>query len=869
MELNTLLISLPAIIALLIKGGIYLYARYSGTHNHLTRLYLYALFALSVQNIAEIWHFYTLGRGLMPYFEVKAFYAASIAALALFFHLAMSLGVDRPRTPGARAIVGFVYMYAAALVALLITPWLIMDLEPIGYSVTRVPGPLYVLFELYVLGVAMSVIGFLAYGCRYGQSSRERARAAMVLVAILPMGLLVVSVVLLLHFGVHWFNASFTNPIAITVFLVLTAYAIHQHRIFDILFFMPWSKVRKRQTAFYTRIRKLIAEIAGLKSAQEVLDRLAEVLRCPVALISRSKVIIAPVGSAPPLHRFPRRELRGFDQIVVAREIIDSDAKRYALMARHGVAAVVPFHPDRQRISGWLLLGEPFSERVYTPLDFRIIEELFDKMATLFLDKLLAMHTRLATAHREIRELRLRADALERERVRLDQEVRELREVNARLVKERPVDSLGTLVAAADVRQPISLTYLGRDKQMLALLRRHFPAVARFVGPESPSFRRRARPEILVCSLDPADSRSGDRHLLKILDAHKGRIGVMLCGRRTTEFVSAHRETLLGNLVEVLPDGLGGPALARRIQALARLVRDTHALVQPDEPLIGRSPAFVRLMRDVADAAGFNEPVLLVYEDVGQARAVAQYLHAQSRAEGPVEILRAEGDWRARLHDTGLLAHCEGGTLMIEDFCAVPEGVQQAVLHTVDLFRVAGNRLRLVLGCRGRDAQRLPPIKAGGGRERLLRLEVQGLADRRSDIPLLAHYFTLQFNLQASAFRYLTQEEMDRLLREEPPTDVASLREGLFEALRAGRQEAAADEDPVAAGLAALRARAASLDELVGAFEARLIEQTLERCNGNKSQAARLLGLRPNTLHYKLLRHGLTRGGQAVEARGK
>jgi DNA-binding NtrC family response regulator len=48
-----------------------------------------------------------------------------------------------------------------------------------------------------------------------------------------------------------------------------------------------------------------------------------------------------------------------------------------------------------------------------------------------------------------------------------------------------------------------------------------------------------------------------------------------------------------------------------------------------------------------------------------------------------------------------------------------------------------------------------------------------------------------------------------------------------------------------------------ALDSLVAEFEARMIEQTLARCGGNQSQAARLLGLRPNTLHYKIERYGL------------
>ncbi|MEJ2105933.1 MAG: helix-turn-helix domain-containing protein [Acidiferrobacteraceae bacterium] len=48
-----------------------------------------------------------------------------------------------------------------------------------------------------------------------------------------------------------------------------------------------------------------------------------------------------------------------------------------------------------------------------------------------------------------------------------------------------------------------------------------------------------------------------------------------------------------------------------------------------------------------------------------------------------------------------------------------------------------------------------------------------------------------------------------------------------------------------------------SLDECAADFEAGLIRRTLEQCGGNRSRNARLFGLRANTLHYKLVRHGL------------
>jgi len=50
-----------------------------------------------------------------------------------------------------------------------------------------------------------------------------------------------------------------------------------------------------------------------------------------------------------------------------------------------------------------------------------------------------------------------------------------------------------------------------------------------------------------------------------------------------------------------------------------------------------------------------------------------------------------------------------------------------------------------------------------------------------------------------------------------------------------------------------------TLDQYVAQFEAQLIGKALEHCRGNKAKAARLLGLRANTLHYKLERYGLIR----------
>jgi hypothetical protein len=439
MEVNFWLISLPAMIALALKGGIYAYARFSRTHSLQTRLYLFTLFFFSMQNVAEIAHFYTfIERGLIPTFEVNVFYASTIIAYAFLFHLALTLVFDAQRA-AIRTMANAVYIYAAALVVLLFfTPWLISGYTPIRqYTVTRIPGPLYGAFEIYAIGICLTVVGILAYGVRRQASASERSRAKIVLIAIIPLNLVLIAVLVALHTGVRLFNASVTMPIALMFFLALTAYATHQYRLFDIQYFIPWSKVRKRKTAFYDRIRAMIAEIADLTSVNQVVSRLADTLRCPVALVGGPSPVLSSESGVLRMLDFPADALRKIDQIVIANEIAQAAPVTHRLMKQHGVAAIVPFYPHSRTAASWMLLGDSFNEQVYTPLDFKMVEQLFAHMAEQFLDKLLFLRSQLHEARDQLQTLQYRLDEADGAMAKLREQNALLRQNNFRLLRER------------------------------------------------------------------------------------------------------------------------------------------------------------------------------------------------------------------------------------------------------------------------------------------------------------------------------------------------------------------------------------------------------------------------------------------------
>lgn len=403
--------AIPAMFALLVKAGLFFYARASKVHNTETQLYLLFLFSLSIQNLAEIGLFSDLKHSLPLTTGGKLWYGAIMIAVALFLHLAWVISINRHEVTRRTSIKALTFIYAPTVVLevfLWSGPLLIASFEPMSYSATKVPGPFFFLWELYAVSYLCVTLGLLVYGARTQTSAFRRSQCKLLVFSFIPFVTLGIGIIVLQRFGFRGFNAAATLPITTTFFLCFTAYVTHQHRLFDIAFFIPWSNVRKRKTAFYKRTQALIAEIADMPSVTTIVQRISDALRCPVVLIGGPRPALAMAGEALGVARFPLEELKKIDHILVANEIAEANPDRFALMKRHKVAAVVPFHPHSEAAASWMLLGDAFSEHVYTPLDFKVVESLFDRLADHFLDKQLLLRSQLSEAQREMQLLQER-----------------------------------------------------------------------------------------------------------------------------------------------------------------------------------------------------------------------------------------------------------------------------------------------------------------------------------------------------------------------------------------------------------------------------------------------------------------------------
>lgn len=853
------LYSIPALLVLAVKAAIWFYARASMVRSFAAKLFLFFLAALTLQNIAEIGILNFHGPevvSLENFYHGYLYFIASVFALAALVHLTLVLAIDWGQNRNTSRITPLIYVPAIIVSgAILGSDFIIAGFTQLNYTYGQIAGKGYWIFELYVLTYCVATLAALFYGARNQSTPSKKLKNKIIGLGMLPMGAVILLVMVLQHQGIDaQFNTTATLPLAVTFFLAITAYAIHQHRLFEFEFYIPGSRLRKRKTAFYDRIRKLIAEIAKLPSAKEAVAALATTLKCPIVLLDRNFSTIAAAGSARNMATMPAHTLLKLDHIAVREELHSAEPDIFREMTQHRINTIVPFYPHSQSASGWLLMGESFNDQVYTPQDFKIVEQLFDKMADLFLEGMVSMRSEMNATENRLLDLDQSNLQLQTDYQKLAKENSTLQQENNRLLREQPADSFSLISTASQESSiPATITLLGRDKTMLSILREHFPHTAQYVAPTSLSFKRQSPSDVLLCQIEEDTARAG-RSLIKLMTERRGKSAFLLYGAGAATYAHQYRKQLLGGLIEVVPADLSSAALVRRINAIAELRKSVCSVWSPDNPLIGRSQVFIDTIADAIRMSRFFDPVLIKSVDTDEAVAIAAYIHQQSTTNGKFVKLRTTS-LNVGINSTALSSEDEqkvqrlikqarGGSLMIDNLAVLPQPIVDRLLALIqesgDVRLMAGYELGATS-----DAEVIPAAL------QTFVLELPKLSERKGDLQLLAHYFTLLHNLQATEDTYLDQSELETLQLDHHADNLAVLKNLIFENL--GNKDASG----LSSNLSHSTGKVKTLEDHVSDFEATIIKETLERCDGNKSKAAKLLGLRPNTLHYKMARHGM------------
>ncbi len=366
---------------------------------------------------------------------------------------------------------------------------------------------------------------------------------------------------------------------------------------------------------------------------------------------------------------------------------------------------------------------------------------------------------------------------------------------------------------------------------------------------------------------------------------------VMMTGRGTVRLAV---EALKSGAVHFLEKPFGRERLAEILSPIARRrmleeenrnLREMLARVYGPEGLVGGSGAMADVRRLIVKVAKGTVGVLIQGESGTGKELVARAIHALSeRNAGPFvavncgaiaqSLIESElfghvkGAFTGADRDSlGLFAAADGGTLLLDEVSEMPPEAQVKLLRVIETgtVRPVGSTEERavsvrVLAATNRDL--LDEIEKGGFRKDLyyrlniVRIKLPPLRARPEDVPLLARHF---LSRRSSVLR-VTSAAMSALEGYGWPGNVRELENVVERAcVLASGDEIGLDELPAHIRVRRGRTRSGRivpLDEL----QRQAIRDALEVTAGDRSKAARLLGINRTTLYRKLKRFRGERG---------
>jgi DNA-binding NtrC family response regulator len=328
-----------------------------------------------------------------------------------------------------------------------------------------------------------------------------------------------------------------------------------------------------------------------------------------------------------------------------------------------------------------------------------------------------------------------------------------------------------------------------------------------------------------------------------------------------------------------------------RLREENRSLREALGQKYSHPNIVARSPKMQEVLATVERVAPTNSTVLLGGESGVGKDLIARAIHEKSRRASepfikinstaiPENLLESElfgyekGAFTgANTSKTGRFELADKGTLFLDEIGDVPPATQVKLLRVLqerEFERLGGTRtikvdVRLVAAT-NRDLR--AALEEGTFREDLyyrlnvVPIDIPPLREHKEDIPDLVNLFLALFAKDSGRpLGGISTEAMNALLSHYWPGNVRELQNVIERAcalatnsrLEIGDIHLDSPRNRTASSGDRFLPEGTTLDQ----WEDEMIREALRRANGNKSQAARLLGLSRNALRYRLSKIGI------------
>ncbi len=309
--------------------------------------------------------------------------------------------------------------------------------------------------------------------------------------------------------------------------------------------------------------------------------------------------------------------------------------------------------------------------------------------------------------------------------------------------------------------------------------------------------------------------------------------------------------------------------------------QELRAEIDLEHNMVGGSPAMRKVFDFIRRVAPTDSTVLIQGESGTGKELVAHALHRNSpRAERPFVAINcaaiAESLLESELfgHEKGAFTGAaaqkkgkvevaDGGTLFLDEIGELAPALQAKLLRVLqerEFERLGGTKpIKLDIRLIAATNRSLPEaVRAGTFRNDLyyrlnvVTLNMPALRERREDISVLADHFVAKASRKCrTRVKPVSQEALAALLRYDWPGNVRELENALERALVLGSTDSILPDDLPEAVLEAGSTAAAATDKYHGSVKEakkQLILQALQQANGNYIEAAKALGMHPNSL---------------------
>jgi DNA-binding NtrC family response regulator len=304
----------------------------------------------------------------------------------------------------------------------------------------------------------------------------------------------------------------------------------------------------------------------------------------------------------------------------------------------------------------------------------------------------------------------------------------------------------------------------------------------------------------------------------------------------------------------------------------------------PVSEMIGSSAKMIEIYKTISLVAPTNATVLIEGETGTGKEMIARMVHNNSpRAQQPFipvdcgsiapSLIESElfgalkGAYTGADRDRmGVFEAANNGTVFLDEIGDLELGFQLNLLRFLQekevrpLGSARGKKVDVrVVAATNRDLQKM--VETGKFREDLwyrlnvVRVILPPLVERRGDVPLLAHYFLRKYNERYGQQAKITESGLTVLENYSWPGNVRQLQH-MLERLTILAPHGRIDDAAVREAIDLTEPRDSASDSLADT-EADQIRRVLSATGGNKSRAAKILGIERKTLYRKLERMGL------------